>query len=303
MKCRVKWLAGLSLVIGLASACERPPPSIAGLVVGEALRNLGADGRVRLEAPTPLSASAVEISEIRARKLAAAFLISFPKNIPLRLCGRSWYATSAFEPLPGWVPSGEHFSLGPWWLVSLCGKTERPLLSLAISAYATALGISTDGGLDFRSHEGGGLIPREIPKTMLYGLPMSPERAVEIAAKVSGARVAGVPELIAPGPGWSPQTAHWRLPLERSVTLSVRDSSGKVHRINGVKEIFVGTYWSRFPESVQIARVDQPNPQRLSRISFPTEIWRGQFRFRPDTTVTIVRRANYPLRYLDVVRR
>ena len=319
-------LVRLILALLMASGCEHastvpvgPPskaelPIIAGLVVDEAANALGHDGQLRLDAPMPLSSSRREITELRARELAQAFVVTHARGMrkvlerdhgssinvdALHVCGRVWYANSSFAPLPAEVPAVYHRIFGPRWLVTLCGAGEQPQASVAVSAYATELAIK-DGRLNYPSTFGSELRVLGIPKALATGLPSSPERAVELAAKLTGARVAGVPELIAPPPGQYPQTARWRLRLEKNVTLAGHEVGMNVASTRTVSEVFVGTNTFSTPDQVQIASIDQPATLPLSYREPVLGITREQDNARPTRSVSLVRRQDFPLRYMIV---
>ena len=315
------------LVFALSAACDRAAiapssesataqlPDIAGMVVGPAADALGADGQLRLAVVAPNQTARTEISESQARKLAQAYVLTHargerkilerdhggPINLDaLHVCGRVWYASSAFEPLPSDVPAAFHRIYGPWWLVTLCGPGEAPQVSVAVSAYSTELTIRSDGRLAYPPEFGEEMHVLGIPTKLAAGVPSAPERAVSIAARLTGVRVAGVPELIAPPPGQFPQTARWRLPLERGVALTAGNGKGSpVRTFAGVREVFVSTTKFASPNTAEIADVDQPATRSFTyRVGSVLGSTRAQIAARRSATVSVVRRRAFPVRYL-----
>ena len=59
----------------------------------------------------------------------------------LRVCGRTYYAEPAVEPLPPTVGPAFRHSYGPQWIVTLCGASGIPEVSVSVAAYATDVGL------------------------------------------------------------------------------------------------------------------------------------------------------------------
>src|SRR5437762_784438 len=312
-------------VLACSLTCERrgslaPPspaelPRITSPVVGPPAAALQDNGELRLNTPTPLTPDRSEIGEARARELAQAFIATHGRGFQssleadhggsidlaaLHLCGRVWYANAAFAPLPAVVPDPWQRHYGPWWLLTFCGAGERPQVSLAVSAYATEMTIKS-GRLVYPHVFAEEFEVLGIPATLAAGLPPSPERAVERAATVTGVRVAGVPELIAAPPGEFPQSARWRLRLERPVDITARDENQTRHLITGVTEIFVSTTHFATPDLVEIADPQQPAsfaityrlPPRLGSTRVEVQAIRMQVE-------TIFPRPDFPITYQAV---
>jgi len=129
------------------------PSRLRASVTGRAASSLGADGLFKLGAP----AGAVgEISEPQAIAYATAWTRSFAPMIrdyleqahgqhldftKLGACGRPLYARSAFAPPGDEMPGPYRRPFGPWWLITLCDQGLGPSLSVAVSAWATDLGL------------------------------------------------------------------------------------------------------------------------------------------------------------------
>jgi hypothetical protein len=279
--CRTRnntYLAGALVVAALVAACSEQStttvrsvaPDHARLIASltpEAARSLDASGGFRLGTQTPNPAYP-ELTSQQTERLAALWPAQFGsmvrKNLEeghggpinfrsLNVCGRTLYAQSAFEPPPLDIPAPRRKPYGPWWFVTLC-ESQRPTLSLAISAWATELTIVKDKIL-FPRVAGNEFFPLGIPAGHMGEFPLSPEEAVTIAANHVGRRVAAIPQLVmAAKTDGPPQAARWRLPLEMN---------GLVHGLRSgdvaVSELFVGSPDVRRDSyAVFIAAKDQP---------------------------------------------
>ncbi len=239
-------VVGLAATVGFASGCDdaqslvrpRDPSSVAAFVTGEAAANLDANGRLILSGPLDLPYP--QITAERARELAEAFrVIHLPMIVhvmekdrgaginvsSLRVCGRTYYAEPSIEPLPPSVHPGLRRAYGPRWIVTLCGASGLPEVSVAVAAYSTDLGL--ENGRLIYPFEGGGFFSAiGIPVGNLEGLPGFPETAVASVAARTGARVGKMPRLVTL-PRKLPQLSYWRLELERPVSMRSL-KSGKV---------------------------------------------------------------------------
>ena len=255
---------------GTPAAVRAVQPSSAALravVTGPAAAAVAVDGRFQLAA-APQSQG--EISSTTANEIASAWLRSHASMIrdfiekthggsvnfsKLSPCGRTLYAQSPFQPLPSDVPAPYRRPFGSWWLVTYCDDGQRPTVSVAVSALATELRIA-NGKLTFPSVSGNEIFALGIPSGHQGEYPISPEAAVQIAADQTGVRVAKVPELVIPltsdGP---PQTARWRIALERSASFA-RSSD-----VVSSSEVFLGVSPAASP------RTARTQPLHLSRTS------------------------------------
>ena len=146
---------------------------------------------------------------------------------------RVYYGTSAYDQtIPSDFRLGMRKLLGPYYFVVLSADDE-PAVSVAVSAYNTNIRVeggtlhylTVEAGHDFRL--------KGIKRGEIDGLPLSPERAVQIASTATGVRVAGPPRLQLNTALHIPQAAWWRMPLDRAVP--VRDAqSGAVREVTEV---------------------------------------------------------------------
>ena len=179
----------------------------------------------------------------------------------LMVCGRAYYAEPPWE-VAGHLPFVRR-AFGPKWLVSFCAPDGSSHVSVAVSAHNTHLKIEKDAivwpGLGGGVH-GGEFFAMGVPRGA-EGLPVSPERAVEIAATMTGRRAATVPQLFLPthdtGP---PQAARWRVSLDLPATV-VRSADGE--RVT-TKEVFVGlTSFIDRPPEVFVAAPESDQPTHV----------------------------------------
>lgn len=204
------------------------PPSVRDFVAGEAANHLTGRGEIVLGGPLELSR--VQISEERARDLADAFRFTHLSGIiqfiekdrgadidpnKVRACGRAYYAEPAVEPLPDEVGPALQRGYGPFWIITFCGSTGQRELSIAVSAYATELGIRA-GLLTYPMEQGEFFRILAIPVGQPDGLPTLPEHAISEVVSRTGARAIAVPRLVYL-PRTYPQLAFWRLELARAV--------------------------------------------------------------------------------------
>jgi hypothetical protein len=315
-------VAGLAL-LGASTSCGEPSASagfdardraraaLLAHVTGAAAAQVGPDGLFQLTAPTSRSGQP-EITEARARELARAFIRTFAEQLsptmqsdhggPIDMaslvpCGRVYYAESAFEPLPLEVPRMYHRVYGSWWLVTFCGPGNVRQVSLAVSALATDLGIRADGLLAYPPESGGAFVhPLGIPRREFHrALPVEPERAVELVARLTGRRVAEPPRLITPGPHYYPQTARWRLALDARARVPVATGAGG-QAIREVAEAYNGVTLFAVPPTTAVAAPAQPEAVEFSwRPPFRPGMTDQEFDARPRYTSRARRRADMPI--------
>ena len=105
--------------------------------------------------------------------------------------------------------------------MTLCDQRE-PQLSVAVTA--SKLGMTLVGGkIHFGSDFGGEFFAFGIPQGHAGEFPISPEKAAEVAASQTGARVATVPRLVMPlNTDGIPQNAKWEIQLDRPVRIRSR---------------------------------------------------------------------------------
>lgn len=300
----------LGLGLALLAAC-RDTPRIAGprdvtlssaLVTGDAARALGPDGRFDLH--PDLSADPYpQISAATAREIAARFMKIFGpyqqdlyaiehgasvRVADLTVCGRAFYAESAYAPLPPDVSVQYRKLFGPYWIITFC-QAGDPAVSIALSAYDTDVQLAPDGDLNVSAESGYGVFQLGISADQ-DGAPISPERAVQFAALGSHHRVAGVPHLImrAGGPTYA-QVAIWRFDMEVPITVKGRISGQTVTST----AMAVASDYNHMPVTAFTALPDTATSStELFRYS---PIIDGQL--GPPATIRLVRRADIPRVY------
>jgi hypothetical protein len=252
---RRSWVSTLALAITLV-ACDaqthRPARKESldarPFVTQGALAALNSDGRFDTELPNGLPYPTIDATYARAIALAAAHTFGpgskfleeergGPIDFSTLQPGRVFYGHSAYEQdLPADVAGGYRKAAGPFYLVTLTSRGQ-PVMSVAVSVYDTDIGIengqirmlSKRHGMDFTLHG--------IPAADAHDLPLSPERAVQVAAEQTGARVADVPHLQLLGVKLSaPHYGRWRLRLDRKVQF-LHPTTGQVIETD---EVFVG---------------------------------------------------------------
>lgn len=240
----------LSLVACLEATNDSRPDltynTMVRYTVGEATSGLDKNGRFQLYQPTGSS----EISQQQAMAFAALWPKQFGRWVvrsleydhggpiaidSLRVCGTTYYMESAFEPLGEQLEAQDpaHARVfGPWWLVTLCGHTDQPQVSLAVAAYSTDLRI--ERGEIVMPRVGGEWFSWEgIPKDVGFDFVESPERLVQRTGDTYGRRVTKVPELIAPlRQDGFPNHPRWRLALDAPLT-----AVGKSREYHNLKDI------------------------------------------------------------------
>jgi hypothetical protein len=199
-----------------------------------------ADGRLQLAAP--VSTGREQISGPRATELALAlakFTMPYAYTFwdaqhgspidyqRLAACDEPLFASSSFERLRednGSLPAHPiQKALGPFWLVRLCGPNGDPQARVAVSAYATDLGITKRGSVDFPAIGGGDFVPAGIPSNDPDAEIPSPEAAIVLAANLTGKHVTAVPELIIPFfKDDNPWGARWHLRLDGPARVRAR---------------------------------------------------------------------------------
>ncbi len=251
--------------------------SASAYVVGLAAADLTRSGQFNLG--NPRRTVVAEIDAPRAEAIARAWIDEFgpiaQKRIDrehgadvsmarLRTCGRTMYAESPYEDPDASLPAPVRRIFGPWWLVSMCASDGTSVVSMAVSAYDTDVEVVNDS-LRFRSLvRGEEVIAQGIPIVGTGLMPVSPERAVQLAVERTHRRVSAVPELVAAtrfeGP---PQWAGWVLRLESDVTLRGRRSD----RWSTVTRVYVGFNRAAAPPDVLIPVGEQPLGDSIHYVS------------------------------------
>lgn len=216
------------------------PPPVGAFITLSVQASLDRDGLFPV--PPPIESPYPQIPEVRARELAEAFRKTHLRNVigileedrggainpeQLSVCGRTYYVEPSIEPVPPGVTSPARRHFGPWWVLSLCGLAGLPQVSLAVSAYATDLGIE-NGRLSYPPHpaiHGEYFHWLGVKVGNAEGLVAFPEAAVASVARATGRQVTGVPRLISFHRKF-PQRASWRVELAAPASL-VRIAGGK----------------------------------------------------------------------------
>lgn len=240
----------------MLAACEQPQATIAGpagprdlsqYLTRDAAESLNADGLFSVSSPAP-SASRPTLAAERAGELALAYVRSFGPSLRgawekdrgapvdlanLRVASRILYAATPYGAFPDGHHPGFVHALGPYYLVPL-GSGSEPELLVAVAAYATATSIDPRGLIQRPVQRGNEFVSRGIPvDTGGYRL-VSPEEAVEMVGRATGARIARAPELVRQGMPAAPVYAAWKLTLDRDVPVQARDGGR-----SRVRELYV----------------------------------------------------------------
>jgi hypothetical protein len=266
--CRPELLSSaiLAAIVGLA-ACEGEPQTpeplypgdVRTYVVPELAAELGPDGRFNL--PAPPAEAYPQITAQQAEEIAVAWVRTFGKYFhgylesrhgrridlsSLRIGSPVYYATTPYTPVPPDVHPGIRNTFGPRYILYMVSPDGIPVVEISVAAFTEAW---VEGKtLRFPSRHGDDVLPTPIPVGRGFTMPVSPERAVQIAANASGARAALVPDLLLPERDYDAVFSRWKVTLDRPVT--VRTAARGAGRI--VRELYVGIYGQVFtPAEVQ----------------------------------------------------
>jgi hypothetical protein len=157
---------------------------------------------------------------------------------------RILYAESPYQRFPdGYHPTDRRY-FGPRYLVHFrSGST--PVLTVAVSAYATDVQIRSDGTISLPPMAGNEFMTTAVSVDPSVGpsqySPVTPEEAAAHVAELTGAKIAEVPRLILRGNDWDPVLAQWRIVLDHPVRVRNRGSredtspaaSGDPNRVRG----------------------------------------------------------------------
>lgn len=224
---------------GILDLTSTPP--VAAFVSGEAANNLTPDGSFVLPGAIQLSEPQVDAS--RAAELAKAYVRVYLRghldmlekdrgrrinHALLHPCGRTFYAEPALEPLPQSVSPPIRRAYGPHWIVSLCGSTSMPEVSLAVSTLATEVKL-VDGVPITTGPQGEYFRPLGIPAGS-EGSPVSPERAAIEVSNATGRKIVTVPRLIQ-FPRRYPQMGLWLMELDAAVPFILATGAQRSSRV------------------------------------------------------------------------
>jgi hypothetical protein len=252
--------------IGVA-ACDRGPQSpeplypgdVRAYVVPQLAAELDADGRFNL--PAPPAEAYPQITAEQAKEIAVAWVHTFAKYFheyleerhgrridlnSLKIGSPVYYAATPYTAVPPDVHPGLRNVFGPRYILYMVSPDGIPVMEISVAAYTGAWVEGKE--LRFPSRYGDDVLPTPIPVGRGFTMPVSPERAVQIAANASGARAALVPDLLLPGRHYDAVFSRWKVTLDRPVT--VRTAARGAGRV--VRELYVGLYGQVFtPAEVQ----------------------------------------------------
>ena len=244
--CRAGALAVISLVFGCGESVVTQPiveanPDIRAYVTDSAAASLDANSQFHINADAAPDVESVPvISATYARALAAAYLKTFgplllsawerQRGGPIDLASLTvsshvYPAETAFGAVP---PVGCHpyflRLLGSYYLMTL-DRGGDPQVRLAVSAQLTDYMIDSGYVID-PPRPGQDFLPDGLRADHSIGFLFSPEQAVALVARATGAKVRQVPRFVLRGAtDYTPNLALWRLALDRSVTVRRADGS------------------------------------------------------------------------------
>ncbi|HEY0025486.1 MAG TPA: hypothetical protein VGB24_21555 [Longimicrobium sp.] len=221
-----------------------PVPDVRPYVTGAAAENLGADGLFVF--PAPVSPSGLPIiTPERARELAASEVLSFGPALEkhweedrgrsiditrLRAEPRVFFASTPYAVFPDGFHPAFRRVVGPYYLVRMGTNRGAELIS-AVSAYNTDVGIAEDGRLHLPVLSGMHFVTAGIPLDSTRAgraSPLTPEHAVVLVSRLTGARVSMVPELMLIEHPHGPLYPVWKLTLEKPVRVRTMGGSRTV---------------------------------------------------------------------------
>lgn len=290
-------IGGALACVGLLAGCEtqtsEPQPVAAGdirsFVTAEVAGQLTPDGRFppRNVAPEPYP----QISHARAAEIALAWARTYGRFFrpylerdygrridfgALTVVSPVWYAAAVYEPMPPEAHVGSRNAFGPHYLLYL-GHGGEPVLGVSVAAFAQSY-LRSDGRLADHFESGNEVIAYGVPPAWGFSLPVSAEQAVRIAAAASGARAAEAPELLNPHRDYHPYHAHWKVVLERPVT--VREHTTGAKRLT--RELYVG----RRGQVLVAAETQEETADRIA--------------LKNGATITLRRRPEHPVTFHTV---
>ncbi len=278
--------------------------ALAAMVTGAA--RTASDGSLILKGP--ITTLAPQIDAARAHALAAAWAREAipmlrtrlerdhggPVENDLTACGRTYYAAPAVQESSASMPDPIRREYGPWWIFGMCNRAGTPEISLAVSAFATDLGLN-NGRIQypqFPVQQGVWFIPLGIRLGSTNAVQITPEDALAQAAKMTGRRIAAAPELVAEPHEW-PQLGPWHFRLETPARLRTsRDSTTRA-----TPDVYVGAHRPKGRSNVQVASAAQPDfvvarwhPVPRSREEFLSRnrpVLEARFTRRPDVAIAL----------------
>jgi hypothetical protein len=235
------------------SACDGPdrhiagpiaPPNLEAYVTGSAAASLDAQGRFNLAAAVAPGVRPI-ISAERAGELALAAVRSWGPSLsgawnkergePISLSNLQVGPRTLFARTPyGAFPEGYHPAMarayGPYYLVTLYSGAE-PVLLISVAAYNEETKITARGLIERPVFSGMEFIMQALPRDTARFRMVSPEEAVEMGGRMTGARVTTTPELVRLGMPNAPASAVWKLTLDREVPVKARSGGRRVREL------------------------------------------------------------------------
>lgn len=178
--------------------------ALSEFVVGPAAAALRADGTFERVDPSEFGGLPI-ISKSQAAILARAYVGQYGwleatwsqiHGAPvvaksLAPCGSVQFVSSPYEPITVAVSQTTRKLYGPRLWVTMCSPTSVPQLLVAVSALATDVQLSSNGGLIAAPDHQVTFVATPLPAG--WTVPLSAEEAAIATARISGRRVASVP--------------------------------------------------------------------------------------------------------------
>lgn len=293
-------VAATAALLLFLSACDDPdrhiagpiaPPNLQAYVTGSAAASLNAQGLFNLAAPVAPGARPI-ISAERAGELALAAVRSWGPSLNgawneergepislshLQVGPRTLFARTPYGAFPGGYHPASARAYGPYYLVTLYSGVD-PVLLISVAAYNEDTKINERGLVERPVFSGMEFITQALPRDTADFRMISPEEAVALAGRATGARVTTTPELVRLGMPNAPASAVWKLTLDRDVPVKARSGSRRV------RELYVAPERNRrlmiaVPSAARVEHtsgvVMLPSGQRIDPVSVP--IMAGEF--------------------------
>lgn len=283
VRTKAEWRFVVAVACALLSACDSatgPPalPDVRRWVTGAALAALDENGHyVFPPASTPTPYPVVD--EAAARDLAPAYLNTFA-HLPdfwgplelqhgapiavsqLGAASRVEYAETPYSTVPDSIPSWLRRSRGSAFLVRMT-ESGLPAVAVTVSRHAVELTI-VNGRVRFPPEAGGEFDVYGMRTSPGFSAPIGPERATQVAAELTGARIAEIPVLLLPSWRFHFTFARWKLVLDRDITVIERQTgTARQTRVLYVGMQPVSGVPGGNPSALFIAAAQQPSADTL----------------------------------------
>lgn len=222
------------------------PEDVRPYLTAATAAELTPEGRFVLPPPPPEPYP--QITAEQARELAVAWARTFGRYhskylerdhggpidfFGLEAAAPPYYAASSYEPVGPEAHPGMRNSFGPYFLVYLVDN-GRPIINLAVAAFTEST--VEQGEMRMVVSKGGDFIHEAVPEGQGFVMPLSAERAAQIAAEATGSLVAAVPELVLPELRYSAHHARWKVLLDRPVNARLI----RTGTVRMTSEVYVG---------------------------------------------------------------